>query len=106
MTLTGLKPGDDWSDSDEQLLLTPHVLLQTQFPCTYEIRDSLFQWFLVWNVLDTGASVIRISDNASVFQQGDAPPCVLEVSNFNFEPTGVAAFDGIATIQFGTKDIK
>lgn len=101
VTLSGLKAGEFWVPADETLLLTPHVLIQSMFPCTFEVRDETFQWHLVWDPARTSASVIRIVDNESAFQQGNGDVCVQSLGNFSDEFDGVISFDGSMDIVFG-----
>lgn len=103
VTLSGLQPGEEWDADDEMILLTPHLLFQTQFPCTFEIRDDRFQWHINWEPHRTGCCVTRNRDNASVFQQGGGAPCIVVLVNFNDNPVGVAAFSGHFSVQFGDK---
>ena len=73
--MSGLLPGEHWRWANEQLLLTPHFLVQTVAPCQYQIYAAPYQWLLDFRIATTVAMVIHAPSGKFVFRGSDAWPC-------------------------------
>jgi len=106
MKLIGIKPGDDWDQDHEQLLLTPHFLEQIITPCDWDIDDGIFRWRWAFSATHTTGHVFRKSDSLTVFYQSYPPSCMTKLYNSYNDPWMVIAYDGFANITWNPEDLE
>ena len=100
ITLLGFSPGTLFTAPLGQLLLTPHLLEQTDQPCRYQISDGTFFWELNYNFFGTSLDVRRISDQADAFFANAPQECLLTLVNEVRFPINRIIFDGFANITW------
>lgn len=104
--LSALSPGDFWDPADEQLLLTPHSLVQGPGPCRFQVSDAKFSWELIYFFDRTLLSIIRLSDTKVVFRHEAGPNCLTSIPNQLIVPTDVVAFNGFANIDWNLEGLE
>lgn len=103
--LSGLLPGDFWLQDDEQLLLTPHSLIQGPGPCRFQVSDAKFSWALVYLFDRTIFSILRFLDTKSVFGHESTQQCLTSIPNDQITPTNFIAYKGTASISWSVKGL-
>jgi len=103
--LFGLEPGDFWDADDDQLLLTPHCLIQGPGACRWQVSDARFSWELIYFFDKTLLSIIRLSDTKVVFRHESSPICLTFIPNELTDPDDVVAFNGNATVSWSLEGL-
>lgn len=104
--LFDLQQGDFWNANDEQLLLTPHSLIQGPGPCVYSVNDEKFSWVLVYFFDRTLLIIIRVSDTKVVFRHEATPICLLTIPNELTDPNDVIAINGFANVSWNLEGLE
>lgn len=95
-----IQPGENWDPALEQLMLTPHVLVQQDFPCFYVIDDGAFTFVLTFQPLFSNLRVNHIATNTKAFDAITAPRCSLNFDDIRETPGGTYGFGGTAKTSF------
>ena len=100
VTLSALFQGALGSSSEDQLLITPQLLIQEAAPCQWAILAGGFEWRVNFAVPLTTLIVRRLSDNKRAFVDDAPPPCSLPFPNALETAPDNVAYGGVATITW------
>lgn len=99
-TVGMIQPGDFWVAADEQLLLTPHILIQSVNACIWQIDDGKFFW--EWDARGGAADMI-VTHKASgkhAFLTIDGAKCAVGFQDDGDIPANRFSHSGHAGITF------
>lgn len=105
VTLEDLEPGTFWIPSQEQLLLTPHLLQQIPVSCSWSINDGTFVFLLQYLPTRTILDVFNLNPFSPAFVARPPTPCLQELDNDNTAPSGIYAFSGFAAITWNLEGL-
>lgn len=98
--LSGLLPGAFWRPADQQLLLTPHSLIQGPGACRFQVTDAEFSWTLFYLFDRTIFTILRLFDTRSAFLHESIQKCRTSLPNDHTAPLNVIAYNGTASISW------
>lgn len=93
-------PGHHWEAALEPLLLTPHILVQQDFPCFYVVDDDYFVWLLVFQGLLTEMRINHTASGTKAFWDVAAPRCSLDFADPTEDPLGRFGIAGTCHCAF------
>jgi len=103
--LFDLEPGENWDPDLEQLLLTPHLLTQTNDPCVYNLSDEHFAWTWYFELTVTAVSVKHIATDSDVFLVSTPPKCQLSLPSDLVQPVFNYAYHGTIVATWNPMDL-
>lgn len=105
LKFVSLEPGEYWIDDDEELLLMPHLLVDSGWACQWGLDFGSYNASLVWGPSMTIITCVNTVTGKNVFYHQAGNPCEQVYANQNTIATNKQAFNGYVEIDWESEGL-